>query len=307
MYKPKTDTNRRHFLRTSGVAASAAALAPGFTILAQEAKGANDRIGIGFIGTGGRAQAHLDIVNGLKQKGEAAAGRGLRRLPSSPRGRQQEDRRGEDVHGARGAAGRPQRRRRLHRHARPPARPADHRRDQGRQGRLLREAADALEPVRAGQEGRGRGQATRPARAGRHAAHGRRQLPRDHPADPRRHHRQADARHVQLLPPRRLGRADAHPRRQRQARPRPASGSASWAMRPRCRSRSRGSSSGGCTGTTRAVRPPTCSCTPSRRSSASSSSAIPSASSAAAGPSSTAARCPTSATSSPTIPAGRAS
>src|SRR5208337_5541449 len=32
----------------------------------------NDRIGNGFIGTGGRAQAHLDIVNSLKQQGKAA-------------------------------------------------------------------------------------------------------------------------------------------------------------------------------------------------------------------------------------------
>ena len=145
-----------------------------------------------------------------------------------------------------------------------------------------------------------------PAGAGRHAAHGRRQLSRDHPADPRGHHRQADARHLQLLPPRRLGRADAHSRRQRQARPRPALG----AVPGRCPEgrllASRGSSSGGCTGTTRAARPPTCWCTPSRPSSACSSSAIPSGSSAAAAPSSTTAKCPTSATSSPTIPAGRA-
>jgi predicted dehydrogenase len=61
-------TTRRDFLGTAG----AAALVPGFTILSPEARGANDRIGIGFIGTGGRAQAHLDIVNNLKQQGKAA-------------------------------------------------------------------------------------------------------------------------------------------------------------------------------------------------------------------------------------------
>jgi Oxidoreductase family, NAD-binding Rossmann fold len=61
-------TTRRDFLGTAG----AAALVPGFTILSPEARGANDRIGIGFIGTGGRAQAHLDIVNSLKQQGKAA-------------------------------------------------------------------------------------------------------------------------------------------------------------------------------------------------------------------------------------------
>jgi predicted dehydrogenase len=59
---------RRGFLGTAG----AGALAPGFAILSAEAKGANDRIGIGFIGTGGRAQAHLEIVSALKQQGKAA-------------------------------------------------------------------------------------------------------------------------------------------------------------------------------------------------------------------------------------------
>src|SRR5208283_3769440 len=61
-------TSRRGFLGTAG----AASLLPGFTILSPNARGANDRIGIGFIGTGGRAQAHIDIVNGLKSQGKAA-------------------------------------------------------------------------------------------------------------------------------------------------------------------------------------------------------------------------------------------
>ncbi len=60
-------TTQRDFLGTAG----AAALVPGFTILSPEARGANNRIGIGFIGTGGRAQAHQDIVNSLKQQGKA--------------------------------------------------------------------------------------------------------------------------------------------------------------------------------------------------------------------------------------------
>ena len=34
-------------------------------------QGANDRIGVGFIGTGGRAQTHLGIVNAFQQKGVA--------------------------------------------------------------------------------------------------------------------------------------------------------------------------------------------------------------------------------------------
>jgi predicted dehydrogenase len=59
--------NRRGFLQAAGAVAGASA----FTIMAGSARGANDRIGVGFIGTGGRAQAHIDIVNGLKAKGLA--------------------------------------------------------------------------------------------------------------------------------------------------------------------------------------------------------------------------------------------
>ena len=64
-------SSRRTFLRTAAVAASAATFAPRFSVLAQEAKGANERIGVGFIGTGGRAGAHMGIVNGLKNEGIA--------------------------------------------------------------------------------------------------------------------------------------------------------------------------------------------------------------------------------------------
>jgi predicted dehydrogenase len=64
-------TNRRSFLKTTTAAAGTAALARGFTILPAEARAANDRVGVGFIGTGGRAQAHIDIVNNLKSRGLA--------------------------------------------------------------------------------------------------------------------------------------------------------------------------------------------------------------------------------------------
>ena len=63
------NTSRRKFLRTAGAAAGAAAFSPRIHALGQQAKGANGRIGIGFIGTGGRAQAHIDIVNRLKKEG----------------------------------------------------------------------------------------------------------------------------------------------------------------------------------------------------------------------------------------------
>ena len=40
-------------------------------VLSQEAKGANDRVGVGFIGTGGRCGAHIGIVNQFKEQGIA--------------------------------------------------------------------------------------------------------------------------------------------------------------------------------------------------------------------------------------------
>jgi len=64
------DTTRRKFLQSTAVAAAAATFASPF-VLAQEARGANDQIGVGFIGTGGRCHAHLDIINGFKEKGIA--------------------------------------------------------------------------------------------------------------------------------------------------------------------------------------------------------------------------------------------
>lgn len=63
-------TNRRSFLKaTAAVTAAVGAFRPRFTIAAEGAKGANERIGVGFIGTGGRCQAHIDIVNRLKAEG----------------------------------------------------------------------------------------------------------------------------------------------------------------------------------------------------------------------------------------------
>jgi predicted dehydrogenase len=69
----QNEPNRRQFIRAAGavVGAAAAYAAPRVTLVAQEAKGANDRIGVGFIGTGGRCQSHLDIVNALQKEGIA--------------------------------------------------------------------------------------------------------------------------------------------------------------------------------------------------------------------------------------------
>ena len=67
------EPNRRQFIRAAGAAAGAAAAytAPHVTIMAGEARGANDRIGVGFIGVGGRCRAHINIVNALKKEGIA--------------------------------------------------------------------------------------------------------------------------------------------------------------------------------------------------------------------------------------------
>ncbi len=66
----KGQVARRNFLQAAGAAAAGAAiLRPHFAVAAEAAKGPNERIGVGFIGTGGRCQAHIDIVNQLKQQG----------------------------------------------------------------------------------------------------------------------------------------------------------------------------------------------------------------------------------------------
>lgn len=64
------DTDRRSFLKTAAATAGAS-FAVGQTVLAEEAKGANERLGVGFIGTGGRCQAHIRIINDFKKKGLA--------------------------------------------------------------------------------------------------------------------------------------------------------------------------------------------------------------------------------------------
>ncbi len=68
------ETRRGNGLARRGFIAGAAGLAaarPLLTIAAETTKGANDRPGVGFIGTGGRCQAHIAIVNALKSRGQA--------------------------------------------------------------------------------------------------------------------------------------------------------------------------------------------------------------------------------------------
>jgi len=69
---PSPGTSRRHFLGQGAAATASLAAAP-WVVASEGAKGANERIGVGFIGTGGRAQAHLKIINGLKKQGLAEA------------------------------------------------------------------------------------------------------------------------------------------------------------------------------------------------------------------------------------------
>ncbi|MDR1483834.1 MAG: Gfo/Idh/MocA family oxidoreductase [Planctomycetaceae bacterium] len=60
-------STRRQFIQsTAGIAATAIA-SP--YVIGEEAKGANDRIGVGFIGTGGRCGGHLSIVNNFQKAG----------------------------------------------------------------------------------------------------------------------------------------------------------------------------------------------------------------------------------------------
>ena len=61
---------RRDFLKGAGaLAAGTAAFQPAFTVAGPPAKAANDRPGVGFIGTGGRCGAHINIVNQLAGQG----------------------------------------------------------------------------------------------------------------------------------------------------------------------------------------------------------------------------------------------
>jgi predicted dehydrogenase len=61
----KRRVNRRNFLKTAAVGVSALSLT---AASASRVLGANERIGVGFIGVGGRCQAHLDIINELTKE-----------------------------------------------------------------------------------------------------------------------------------------------------------------------------------------------------------------------------------------------
>lgn len=64
------DVNRRDFLKTSAAGASAVALAAASY---NRILGANEKLGVGFIGVGGRCQAHLEIINKLAKENKGVA------------------------------------------------------------------------------------------------------------------------------------------------------------------------------------------------------------------------------------------
>ena len=65
--KPQTPVNRRGFLKTSAVAGTALSLS---AASASRVYGANERMGIAFIGVGGRCQAHLNIIKKMNEEGK---------------------------------------------------------------------------------------------------------------------------------------------------------------------------------------------------------------------------------------------
>jgi predicted dehydrogenase len=61
---------RRHFVQTSARATVMAGSFAAFPFVANHVLGANDRLGVGFIGVGGRGMSHIATVNRLIQAGE---------------------------------------------------------------------------------------------------------------------------------------------------------------------------------------------------------------------------------------------
>src|SRR6476620_11598952 len=62
--------NRREFVKYSAVGATALSLT---AASAKRVYGANERLGVGFVGVGGRCQAHLDIINKMAKANKGVA------------------------------------------------------------------------------------------------------------------------------------------------------------------------------------------------------------------------------------------
>ena len=66
----KSKTSRRNFLETgAATAAGASVFRPKFMIAEESAKGANERIGVGFIGAGYRNRCHIHSLTELQKQG----------------------------------------------------------------------------------------------------------------------------------------------------------------------------------------------------------------------------------------------
>jgi predicted dehydrogenase len=66
----RSKINRRSFIKTTTAGAAALALT---ATSYNRVLGANERIGVGFLGVGGRCQAHLDIINKLARENKGVA------------------------------------------------------------------------------------------------------------------------------------------------------------------------------------------------------------------------------------------
>ena len=106
----RKNVNRRTFLK--GAAAGAAVLSLSAASYARVYK-ANERIGVGFVGVGGRCQAHLDIIAKMQKESKARRRRRRLRRVGRPRGRLRGRRQGRQEDDATlrpGALSRPPRR-----------------------------------------------------------------------------------------------------------------------------------------------------------------------------------------------------
>ena len=175
--KEKPMVSRRTFLESAGVATGAVVATGAFPHPSLgNVKGANERINIGILGPGGRAQEHIRILNHLKDENKGVdiiglcdvwdggkwkengreTGRGLYYSAAKMRPRPPGQGQGPDHQGLSPPARVQGHRCRADRHPRSLARPDVGRRHGGRQGRLLRKADDPHH--RRGPQGRGNGQ-----------------------------------------------------------------------------------------------------------------------------------------------------
>ena len=68
---PASTTNRREFLQSTAKATAALSLLSAAPFIARgRVLGANDTIGIGFIGVGGRGSSHIATVRRLTEAGD---------------------------------------------------------------------------------------------------------------------------------------------------------------------------------------------------------------------------------------------